>query len=220
MRRPEKVMMSLISHDKSRKIRPVLAGAVALAMLALPLGAQAQNFSKGYKFLESVRNNEMSEVNDTLSQPGSQIINTRDGGTGDTALHILVARRDTPWVNYFLARGADPNIRNNKGETPLVVAAAIGYVDGVELLTASGARPDEANATGETPLMSAVHRHDLAMVRVLLKAGADPDRSDSAGRSARDYAKIEDRTGTMVSEMETSAKAKKAKGVSYGPSLR
>jgi uncharacterized protein len=214
------VMMSLISHEKSRKARPLLTGALVLAMMALPAAAGAQNFSKGYKFLESVRNNEMSDVNDTLSQPGNQIINTRDGSTGDTALHILVARRDTPWINYFLARGADPNIANNKGETPLVVAASIGYVEAVELLVASGAKPDESNATGETPLMSAVHRRDLAMVRVLLKAGADPDRSDSAGRSARDYAKIEDRSGTMVSEMETSAKVKKARAGSYGPSLR
>jgi ankyrin repeat protein len=200
--------------------RHALAAALVLAALtSAPMAAQAQNFSKGYKFLESVRNNEMSEVNDTLAQPGNQIINTRDGGTGDTALHILAARRDTPWLNYFLARGADPNIRNNKGETPVVVAAAIGYVEGVELLVASGARLDESNATGETPLMSAVHRRDLAMVRVLLKGGANPNRSDSAGRTALDYARIEDRSGTMLAELEASAKAKKASAGSYGPSL-
>jgi ankyrin repeat protein len=209
-------MRSRISQGKRRR---VLAGVLALTMATVPMAAGAQNFSKGYKFLESVRNNEMSDVNDTLSQPGNQIINTRDGGTGDTALHILAARRDTPWVNYFLARGADPNIRNNKGETPLVVAAAIGYTEGVELLLASGARPDESNATGETPLMSAVHRRDLAMVRALLKGGANPERSDSAGRSALDYARIEDRSGTMTTEMEASVKAKKASAGSYGPSL-
>jgi len=214
------VMRSRISQGKGAMARHVLATALAgLALASVPMAAQAQNFSKGYKFLESVRNNEMSEVNDTLAQPGNQIINTRDGGTGDTALHILAARRDTPWLNYFLARGADPNIRNNKGETPVVVAAAIGYADGVELLVASGARLDESNATGETPLMSAVHRRDLAMVRILLKGGANPNRSDSAGRTALDYARIEDRTGTMVSEMEASAKAKKASAGSYGPSL-
>ena len=211
------MMRSRISQGKTRLARRMLAGALVLAMV--PMAASAQNFSKGYKFLESVRNNEMSEVNDTLAQPGNQIINTRDGGTGDTALHILVARRDTPWVNYFLARGADPNIRNNKGETPVVVAASIGYAEGVDLLLASGAKPDESNATGETPLMSAVHRRDLVMVRALLKGGANPDRSDSAGRSARDYARIEDRSGAIITEMDASAKQKKASAGSYGPSL-
>lgn len=192
---------------------------VALAMVALPMAAHAQNFSKGYKFLESVRNNEMSDVNNTLAEPGNQIINTRDISNGNTALHILVARRDTPWVNYFLARGADPNVRNNKGETPVVIAANIGYVEGVEAMVGAGARVDESNATGETPLMSAIHRRDLGMVRILLKAGANPDRSDSAGRTARDYAKIEDRSGNMLNEIETSAKKKSGGGPSYGPSL-
>ena len=212
------MMRSRISQGKSRKARMLLAGVLAIAAL-MPVAAGAQNFSKGYKFLESVRNNEMSDVNNTLAQPGNQIINTRDGGTGDTALHILAARRDTPWLSYFLARGADPNIRNNKGETPVVVAAAIGYAEGVEALVASGARLDESNATGETPLRSAVHRRDLAMVRILLKGGASPSRSDSSGRTALDYARIEDRSGTMATEMEASVKAKKASAGSYGPSL-
>jgi ankyrin repeat protein len=220
MRRIGKVMRSRISQGKTRHVRHVLAGALALAMVALPMAAEAQNFSKGYKFLESVRNNEMSDVNNTLSEPGSTIINTHDSSTGDTALHILAARRDTPWINYFLARGADPNARNNKGETPVVICAAIGYMEGVEALAAAGAKMDEANATGETPLMSAIHRRDLAMVRVLLKAGANPDRADSAGRSARDYAKIEDRSGNLLNEIDNNAKTKKASGgPSYGPSL-
>jgi ankyrin repeat protein len=62
-------------------------------------------------------------------------------------------------------KGADPNIRDNKGETPLVVAANLGFVEGVDALIANGARVDEPNATGETPLISAVHRRDIAMVR-------------------------------------------------------
>ena len=212
------MMRSRISQKGARMARHALMGALALAMVAG--GAQAQNFSKGYKFLESVRNNEMSDVNNTLSEPGNQIINTHDVSTGDTALHILVARRDTPWINYFLARGADPNAKNNKGETPLVTAANIGYGEGMELLLNSGARPDESNATGETPLISAVHRRDIGMVRLLLKAGANPDRSDSAGRTARDYAKLEDRSGNLTNEINTNAKVKAGNGrSSYGPSL-
>ncbi len=212
------MMRSRISQKGARMLRSGLFGALALAMVAG--GAQAQNFSKGYKFLESVRNNEMSDVNNTLSEPGNQIINTHDISTGDTALHILAARRDTPWINYFLARGADPNAKNNKGETPLVTAANIGYNEGVELLLNSGARPDESNATGETPLMSAVHRRDVGMVRLLLKAGANPDRSDSAGRTARDYAKLEDRSGNLTNEIDANAKKQAGSGrSSYGPSL-
>ena len=56
--------------------------------------------------------------------------------TGDTGLHIVVARSDVLWVRFLLQRGADPNIRNKKGMTPLQLATAMGFTDGVEALIA------------------------------------------------------------------------------------
>jgi ankyrin repeat protein len=52
----------------------------------------------------------------------------------------VTARRDTTWMGFLLAKGADPNIRDNKGDTPLVVAANLGFVEGVDALIANGAR--------------------------------------------------------------------------------
>ena len=118
------MMRSRISQKGARMARHALFGALALAMVAG--GAQAQNFSKGYKFLESVRNNEMSDVNNTLSEPGNQIINTHDISTGDTALHILAdgnANPDLPEMLRILARhGARPDQPNAKGFTPAGIA--------------------------------------------------------------------------------------------------
>ncbi|RVU04768.1 ankyrin repeat domain-containing protein [Novosphingobium umbonatum] len=185
--------------------------------MVMPNPAAAQ-FSKSYEFLENVRKKEGQKVTDTLSEPGSQMVNTRDITTGDTALHIVTARRDAIWISFLLAKGADPNIRNVKGETPLVVAASYGFGEGIELLIAGGARVDEPNSTGETPLISAVHRRDIAMMRVLLKAGANPERADSSGRSARDYAKL-DRSGNLLQEIDANAKKTGGAARSYGPSL-
>jgi len=195
-----------------------IAFAAALAFgLAMPNPAAAQ-FSKSYEFLENVRKKEGQKVTDTLSEPGSQMVNTRDITTGDTALHIVTARRDATWISFLLAKGADPNIRNAKGETPLVVAASYGFGEGIELLIAGGARVDEPNSTGETPLISAVHRRDISMMRVLLKAGANPERADSSGRSARDYAKL-DRSGNLLQEIDANTKKTGGAARSYGPSL-
>ena len=74
--------------------------------------------------------------------------------------------------------------------------------------------------TGETPLIAAVHRRDLAMMRVLLQAGANPDRADNTGRTARDYALLQDKSGALLNEITTNAKTQSGsqKG-SYGPSL-
>lgn len=206
----------MISGKYLRKARFALVAGLALGV-ALPGPAQAQ-FSKSYKFLESVKKKEGQEVTDALAEPGTTIINTRDVTTGETALHIVTARRDTTWISFLLAKGADPNIRDSKGQTPLVVAANLGFVEGMELLISGGARVDEPNSTGETPLISAVHRRDIAMMRVLLKAGANPDRADSSGRSARDYAKL-DRNDNLIEEINTNAKKNDSKAHTYGPSF-
>jgi ankyrin repeat protein len=210
-------MITVNSGKFLRWTRLALAAALGLGLLA-PMPAAAQ-FTKSYKFLESVRKKEAQEVTDALAEPGTTIVNTRDVSTGDTALHIVAERRDGVWISFLLAKGADPNIRNNKGETPLVVASNYGYVEGVELLINGGAHVDEPNATGETPLIGAVHRRDIPLIRALLKAGASPDRSDSSGRTARDYAKL-DRNDAVMSEIDSSTKAKSAAtGHTYGPSL-
>ena len=201
-----------------RATLPLLLGAFVLAG-ALPSPAVAQ-FSKSYKFLESVRKKEGQEVTDALSEPGSTIVNTRDSTTGETGLHIVTARRDLAWMTFLLGHGADVNARDNRGTTPLALASNLGLVEGVDLLVKSGARVDETSVTGETPLIAAVHRRDLAMMRVLLQAGANPDRADNTGRTARDYALLQDKSGALLNEITTNAKTQSGsqKG-SYGPSL-
>ncbi|MDP3676403.1 MAG: ankyrin repeat domain-containing protein [Novosphingobium sp.] len=196
----------------------IAAVALAAGGLSLGLPAQAQ-FSAGYKFLESVRKKEGDKVTDMLAAPGSTLVNTRDVSTGDTALHIVVARRDLTWVRFLAAKGANVNARNSKGETPLQLASNVGFVEGVEALLALGAKVDEPNSTGETSLIAATHRKDAAMARVLLKAGANAKRNDNSGRSALDYATLDGRSNPVLAEIENAAKiaAGKPKTQTYGP---
>lgn len=195
---------------------PLLAGAV---LTTSP--AQAQ-FSAGFKFLEAVRKKDGAAVEQTLSEPGTTIVNTRDVTSGQTALHIVTQRRDLTWMNFMLAKGANVNARDGRGVTPLQLASNLGFIEGIELLVENRARVDDPNDAGETPLMSAVHRRDTGMMRILLKAGADPDRKDNSGRSARDYAMLDGRSGPLVSEIEASAKPRGQRAGSrpvYGPSF-
>jgi ankyrin repeat protein len=124
-------------------------------------------------------------------------------------------------LRYLLTEGADPNIADKKGVTPLALASQLGWVDGVAILASKGARPDVASDTGETPLIAAVHKRDSAMVRMLLAAGADADRSDNSGRTARDYAKLDGAGNLVLEAIETYDKAKKTKkpAQTYGPSF-
>ena len=202
--------------SKSRGL--LLAFSVLLtASLAAP--AQAQ-FSDSYKFLEAVRKKNGEEVTAKLEEPGTTIINTRDSTTGETALHIVTARRDLTWMSFLIGRGANVNVRDVKGMTPLVLATNLGFVEGVDLLVTQKARVDESNNAGETPLITAVHNRNIQLIRTLLKAGANPDRSDNSGRSARDYALLEGQNGALINEIQNSAKTKDQRArSSYGPSL-
>lgn len=184
-----------------------IAAAVALALAAtVPLPAAAQ-FSESYKFLDAVRKKDGDTVNELLNKPSTQIVNTRDITSGETALHIVTARRDLVWMQFLVGKGANVNVRNARGETPLEIAADLGFAEGVDFLLTSGARVDETNNTGSTPLIDAVNRRDLAVVRSLLKAGANPDRPDNSGRTARDYATLFGKTSPVLAEIETNARA-------------
>jgi uncharacterized protein len=213
-----------VSADVLRKLgfRRGIASAILPAMaavLAVPAAAQFQ--SEGYKFLEAVKDREGNEATDMLSKPGSQLVNTRDITSGDTGLHIVVARSDALWIRFLLQRGADPNIRNKKGITPLQLATAMGFTEGVEALIKGGASINVSDQTGETPLIAAVHARNVPMVRLLLEKGADPDRNDNSGRSARDYMELQNGNSLMKQEFENADAKRAAAGTKrdYGPSF-
>lgn len=204
-----------ISRRSMRALLPALVAALAFA------GPAHAQFSDGYKFLEAVKKKNGEEVTQALNEPGSTIVNTRDITTGETALHIVTAKRDLTWMAFLLSRGSNVNARDVKGVTPLVLATNLGFIEGVELLVGKGARLDEANQAGETPLISAVHNRSIGLMRILLKAGADPDRADNSGRSARDYALLDGRNSPLVGEIAANAKPRSQRQArpSYGPSL-
>ena len=208
--------------DVLRKLggRARIASAILLALvLAAPVAAQFQ--SEGYKFLEAVKDRDGDVATDMLNKPGSQVVNTRDITSGDTGLHLVVQRRDVLWIRFLLQRGADPNIRNKKGITPLQLATAMGFTDGVEALIKGGANVNVGDQTGETPLIAAVHQRNPELVRVLLAKGADPDHNDNSGRSARQYMEL--MTGnTLMKQVFEEADAKRAGTETkrrYGPAL-
>lgn len=195
-------------------VRLAIAG--ALILTAVP--AAAQFGSESHKFLEAVRDGKGQEVTDFLSKPGSTIINTRDFSTRETALHIVARRGDETYTLFLLQKGADPNLRDAKGNTPLMIAVEAGAQSVVEALCNHRANVDLANDSGETPLIRAVQRRNLAIARVLIDAGADPDQSDSlAGMSARDYANADTRTPALAKLFED--KPKKVRRAVAGPKL-
>lgn len=171
-----------------------------MTVATLPAAAQ---YSAGYNFLKAVRDRDATKVTEMLAEPGTVVANTKDQGSGDAALHIVVRARDYTWTSFLLSKRANPNIQNRQGETPLSLAAGLGWLEGAELILARGGAVDLPNQRGETPLILAVHRRDMGMVSLLLRAGANPLRKDTmGGYSALDYARQDGRSQAIVKLLE------------------
>ena len=192
-------------------MKPMSRLLIALSLLLLPLAfaslpARAQ-FSDSYNFIKAVREADAAKAKSLAEQPGSTIVNARDLDTGDLALHIVVKRRDYPWINFLVGMGANVEGRDKAGNTPLLLAADLGFADGVRTLLAQGAKVNATNPSGETALIKAVQRRDSETVQVLLENGANPDQADNiVGYSARDYA-ARDRRASSILRLIEEAKA-------------
>lgn len=196
--------------------RKAILGALLITGLTLP--AAAQFTSPGYSFLQAVRERDGTKANELVQQPGSRVVNYRDD-KGEAAIHMVAARRDLTWLRFLIAQGADLNVATNSGDTPLIIAARIGFAEGADALLSRGAQVDRTNRRGETPLIMAVQQRNLPLVRLLAERGANPDRTDNAtGRSARDYAKLDSRGPEMLRVMDQAKAAKKPATVA-GPKL-
>ena len=208
-------------HDDMFARFPALLAA-SLALVAAP-NVSAQNVSKGYSFLKAVRDADGTTVTSIVNTPGQRIINTADPKNGDTALHIVTERSDDTYLRFLLAKGADPNVRNDAGETPALIAVKRGFIPGLETLKSAGADFNLADRSGQTPLILAVQMKTLPlpmrlkMIDILMKGGADADQTDNlAGMSARDYAARETRTPALLQAIEQGPDTKTTVDL-YGP---
>lgn len=91
------------------------------------------------------------------------------------SLYKAAASGATSTVSKLLANGTDPNWRDARGWTPLMIAAAERHLDTVVVLLEAKADPNARNALGRTALMFASGYGQDAIVERLLAAGADPN---------------------------------------------
>jgi ankyrin repeat protein len=189
----------------------------ALAVTAMPGTANAQ-FRDGYNFLKALRDRDWAEAGKLLREDLAKVINTRDVTTGETGLSIVVQDRNLEWTRLLLARGANPALADRNGVTPLMHAVLKGWPEGADVLLKRGAQVDQTNGRGETALITAVHQRNPAIVRLLIAAGANPNRADHiAGMTARDYARRDDRTGTLLALLDAKPDKPRPMGPVLGP---
>ena len=93
---------------------------------------------------------------------------------------------DTRPIELLLARGASVNVRDDHGETPLLIAVGRGSPAIITLLLRRGADVRAKDPWGMTPLMRAAPHPEA--VKLLLAHGADVRVRDTRGKTALDWA--------------------------------
>lgn len=108
--------------------------------------------------------NEFNQVFERLSMQSvcPRFINYQDPETGNTPLHELLSKDESGshnksrkyWMEFFISKGANLNMQNAQGSTPLHLIAADDDIElsYVELLLTNGADPHIADLEGKTPL--------------------------------------------------------------------
>ena len=111
----------------------------------------------------------------TQAEPLSTIWNTAHAG-------------DPAGVRRQVARGVNPNLTDEHGNTALMRAAFWGYEEIVQYLLNAGANLHLQNNSGRTALHEAAFWGHAGVVQRLLAAGANLHQADKSGRTAVDEA--------------------------------
>ncbi len=90
-----------------------------------------------------------------LSTSGASV-NGRHSGSRLAALHFAVTSREVDLVSTLLAAGADANVRDSFGRTPVRKAVAWSTPEILQMLLTAGGSVNEPDCDGETPLVSAI----------------------------------------------------------------
>ena len=86
-------------------------------------------------------------------------------------------------LDFMLEKGAEVNMENKWGETPLHAASSKGLMDNVQYLIVNGADVDATNTYGETALHKACRTGCLPLIKVLVGHGANIFISGYCGTS-------------------------------------
>jgi ankyrin repeat protein len=95
-------------------------------------------------------------------------------------------------VPYIIRAGADVNLQDKNGYTPLHFAAQQQEAEIARLLLDAGATVDARDEHGNTPLSNAVfyYQGDGAVIRLLRERGADPFAANNHGVSPVSLARM------------------------------
>ena len=144
-----------------------LCGVSTICLLSL---ASLTAASPDLRLVEAVKHQDAETVQ-TLLQEEVDVNATQPDGA--TALHWAAHWDAVETAGQLIRAGAHPDVVNDYGVTPLLLACSDASGAMVEMLLEAGADPNLALPSGETPLMTAARVNNRGGVKALLARGVD-----------------------------------------------
>jgi hypothetical protein len=176
-------------------MRSLISSLIILAVCVIPARTQGLSYPE---LFDAVEQDRVEQLKVLLTQ--NLTIKTED--RYKATLHHRAARsRAIKSLRLLLSLGADVNLRDEDGETPLMEAHTPQII---EILLAAGADINAKDDKGKTALIRAVEFGELTVVKCLLRNKADPTIKTPEGKTALDIAmksKLKNTQAVLRSEM-------------------
>jgi ankyrin repeat protein len=123
---------------------------------------------------QAVADGDIDQVKSEISAGAD--VNSKDGRTGWTLLHIAVNKKHAEIAKLLIDKGADVNIKDPRGRGPIHLAVEKGQKDIVEALIEKGADINAMDGRADNALTLARKKNQKEITDLLLKNGAkEPD---------------------------------------------
>uniref|UniRef100_A0A3P8T6T5 Ankyrin repeat and EF-hand domain containing 1a n=1 Tax=Amphiprion percula TaxID=161767 RepID=A0A3P8T6T5_AMPPE len=135
-----------------------------------------------YRLLQYIHEGDRLQIEKMMNVGVKNLINLTEPQDGKGALHVAVSTNNH-LVDFLLSHGANPDIQDKKGQTPMMLAAELGNDAIVVLLAKNQANVRLLDAEGKGVLFYCIYptkRHSHCL-QVALKCQADVNNMSTSG---------------------------------------
>lgn len=155
-----------------------------ILLLVLTVNAENKNEKIISEFYDAAVFGKLDKVKKMLKKDPT-LVNAK-GKWGFAALHGVAGEDQLEMLKFLISKGADVNIQNDEGISPLHLAA---YPKVVQILVQNKADLNKLDKIGNTPLhIQTEHPEGYDCMEALLKLGAKPNLKNKRGSTPLDVA--------------------------------
>ncbi|XP_066553859.1 ankyrin repeat and EF-hand domain-containing protein 1 isoform X2 [Amia ocellicauda] len=137
-----------------------------------------------YKLLYCVCEKDKEQIEKLVKMGVPNLINLSEPQSGNSVLHLAAVANDTEMCSFLLSLGAQSNVQDRLGRTPLMRAVQLGHDSVVAVLAEAGADMKIVDVEGKGVLfycISPTKRH-LRCLQMALKHDADVNNCSLKGK--------------------------------------